>query len=260
MISALKIPPDHYIPHPKLLAAHNILITGASRGIGRAVAIHFAEYGAHTIISGRDVSELEKTYDTIVAAGGPTPMIAPFDLQSENENDYARFAQLLSEHYPQLNGVLHNAAFLGDLSPIADVTLSDWRTALQVNVSAVFLLTRSLLPLMQAAEYGSMILSADCVGRHPQAYWGGYAVSKCALEGLMAVLADELECMSIRVNSIDPGAVQTDMRRKAYPGEAPDQTPPPARVVNAYLYLMSADSRHCTGHKCTVHNSANNEV
>lgn len=240
--------PRDYQAAPDLLAGKVILVTGAGDGIGRAAAHAYAGHGASVILLGRTTAKLEAVYDEIVAAGGPQPAIFPLDLATATEDDYATLARALDETFGRLDGLLHNAGILGERRPIASAQYPAWAEVMQVNVNAQFLLTRATLPLLEQAPEASVIFTSSGVGRRGKAYWGAYAVSKFATEGLMQVLADELENTSkIRVNSLNPGATNTAMRRSAYPGETPTSNPAPADIMPTYLYLMGADSAGITG-------------
>lgn len=240
--------PPNYQPAPTLLAGRSVLVTGAGDGIGRAAACAYAAHGATVILLGRTVEKLEAVYDTIEAAGGPQPAIFPMDLATASEGDYAGLATAIGDTFGALDGLLHNASVLGERRPIENTSWKAWEQVLQVNVNAAFLLTRALLPHLRAAPRASLLFTSSGVGRRGRAYWGAYAVSKFATEGLMQVLADELENTSeVRVNSLNPGATNTAMRRTAYPGEEPGSNPSPEAIMAAYLYLMGDDSLAVNG-------------
>lgn len=240
--------PENYTAAPDLLTDRTVLVTGAGDGIGRAAALAYAAHGATVILSGRSVEKLEATYDAIEAAGGAQPAIVPLDLATAGEEEAAQLAAAVGSTFERLDGLLHNAGMLGERRPLASASWKAWQDVMQVNVSSQFLLTRALLPLLEASPRASIIFTSSGVGRRGRAYWGAYAVSKFATEGLMQVLADELENTSdIRVNSLNPGATNTAMRRAAYPGEVPTDNPSPEAIMPAYLYLMGDDSADITG-------------
>lgn len=240
--------PPRYQPAADLLHDKVILVTGAGDGIGRAAALCFAHHGATVVLLGRTTSKLESVYDEIEAAGGPQPAIFPLDLESSTEDQCKALADALQQEFGRLDGLLHNASLLGERKPIAIARLEDWQSVMRVNVDAGFLLTKHTLPLLEAAPDASVVFTSSGVGRTGKAYWGAYAVSKFATEGLMQVLASELENTSnIRVNSLNPGATNTAMRRTAYPGETPTDNPDPSDIMPAYLYLMGNDSKGETG-------------
>lgn len=240
--------PDNYRPRANLLAGKTILVTGAGDGIGRAAALSYARHGATVLLLGRTGSKLEAVYDEIEAAGGARPAIIELDLATAAERSYANLASSLDQEFACLDGILHNAALLGDRRPIANAGYASWADVMQVNVNAQFLLTRYLLPLLHQAPLASILFTSSSVGRTGKAYWGAYAVSKFATEGFMQVLAGELENTSrIRVNSLNPCATNTAMRRTAYPAETPGNNPSPQDIMPAYLFLMGDDSAGITG-------------
>jgi NAD(P)-dependent dehydrogenase (short-subunit alcohol dehydrogenase family) len=240
--------PANYLPRANLLAGKTILVTGAGAGIGRSAALCYAGYGATVLLLGRTGSKLESVYDEIEAAGGSKPAIIEMDLSTASEDSYANLAASLRGEFSHLDGILHNAALLGDRRPIANAGYASWMEVMQVNVNAQFLLTRYLLPLLNLAPVASVILTSSSVGRTGKAFWGAYAVSKFATEGFMQVLASELEHTSkIRVNSLDPRPTNTAMRRTAYPAEVPTNNPAPQDIMSAYLFLMGDDSIGVSG-------------
>lgn len=237
-----------YRAPPDLLQGRNLLVTGAGDGIGRAAAEIFAAHGATVILLGRTLGKLETVYDAIRDAGSPEPIIQHLDLASASEDQYALLAEQVDEHLGCLHGLLHNASLLGPRRPLEQYPLPEWRTVMTVNVEAGFALTRALLPALRAAPAASVVFTSSGVGRRGRAYWGAYAVSKSATEGLCQVLADELANTSqVRVNCLNPGATNTAMRRLAYPAEKPTTNPPPAAIMPAYLYLMGDASLGVTG-------------
>ena len=246
-MSELSIPAN-YLPRANLLAGKTILVTGAGDGIGRSAALSYAAHGAAVLLLGRTGSKLEAVYDEIEAAGGAKPAIIEMDLSTASEDSYANLAVSLGREFSCLDGILHNAALLGDRRPIANAGYASWLEVMQVNVNAQFLLTRYLLPLLHLAPVASIIMTSSTVGRTGKAYWGAYAISKFATEGFMQVLASELEHTSrIRVNSLNPRATNTAMRRTAYPAELPTNNPAPQDIMPAYLFLMGDDSAGVTG-------------
>lgn len=246
-MSDVKIPHD-YRASPDLLAERVILVTGAGDGIGKAVSLAFAAHGATVILLGRTVSKLESVYDDIVAAGGPQPAIYPMDLEGAVPDDHRQLAERIESDLGRLDGLLHNAGLLGSLTPIEHYDPVEWLRVIQVNLHAPFLLTQACLALLKRAEDASVVFTSSGVGRRARAYWGAYAVSKFAVEGLMQVLADELDENSpVRVNSINPGRVRTAMRASAYPAENRAELPAPQDIVAPYLFLMGPESRGVHG-------------
>ena len=239
----------NYQPHDELLKNRIILITGAGDGIGKTAAINFAQRGAELILSGRTVSKLEQVYDQIVANGGMEPTLYPIDLQGATETDYHELSLNLQQQFGRLDGLLHNAATLGQRTPLDSYRQDMWDTVLKVNVTAPFQMTQALMPILGQSDDASVVLTTSGVGRVGRAFWGAYAVSKFAVEGLMQTWADELEGMgSVRINCINPGATRTNMRAQAYPAENPENLKTTEDIMPAYLYLMGADSRSVNGH------------
>ena len=227
----------------QLLKDRIILVTGAGDGIGRVAALTYAKYGATVVLLGRTTEKLEAVYDEIESAGYPQAAIYPMNLNGAVMKDYEDMRDALQENFGRLDGLLHNASLLGDRKPIAQSSPEIWQEVMQVNVNAQFMLTKALLPLLEQSEHASIIFTSSGVSFQGRAYWGPYSVSKFAAEGLMQVLADELENTSnIRVNSLNPGATNTAMRRLAYPGENPSVNPSPEQLMPSYLYLMGDDS------------------
>jgi NAD(P)-dependent dehydrogenase (short-subunit alcohol dehydrogenase family) len=234
---------------PQDLAGRVILITGASQGIGRAVAESCAQHGATVLLLGRNARALNEVHTRITAAhGGERAAIIEFDLENALAGDYDALFAAVEARYQRLDGLLHNAGLLGQLSPIEHYDVPTWCRVLQVNLTAAFVLTQILLPLLKRSADASILFTASSVGRVGRAYWGAYAVSKFALEGLNEVLSEELSGITpIRVNSINPGAVRTQMRRQAYPAEDLGGLATPESITRAYLALLGPASRGISG-------------
>jgi NAD(P)-dependent dehydrogenase (short-subunit alcohol dehydrogenase family) len=223
-----------------LLAGKVVLVTGASRGLGRAIAQACAAHQATVLLLGRDVKRLESLADEIAAAGAPGPLMVPFNLEGANVDDYAAIAGLVAERCGRLDGMVLNAAMLGEMSGLENYDPVLWARVFQVNVHSQFLLLRAFLPLLRAAQSASIIFTSSSVGRRGRAYWGAYAASKFAFEGMMQTLADELrEVSKIRVNSVNPGRMRTRMRAQAYPAENPASLPDPATLAPYFVHLLS---------------------
>lgn len=243
----LMLPPD-FVAAPQCLENKVILVTGAGDGIGRAAALNYAQHGATVILLGRTIEKLEAVYDEIEAAGYPQAAIYPVHLRGAAMKDYEELANTIEREFGRLDGLLHNAGVLGQRRTLAQTTVDSWDEVLHVNLTAPFMMTQALLPMLAAAEKASIILTSSSVGRKGRAFWGAYAVSKFGLEGMMQILAEEeFELNNIRVNSINPGATQTVMRRTAYPGENPQNNPLPEVIMPLYLYLMSDASKTVNG-------------
>lgn len=230
-----------------LLNNKTILVTGAGDGIGRVAALTYAAHGATVILLGKTVKKLEKVYDEIVAQGSPKPAIVPLDLSGATEQHYLDMADTITEQFGQLDGLLHNASHLGALGPFEHIDLTSLEKIMKVNVTAAAIMTKALLPVMRKAKNASIIFTSSGVGRKGRAYWGPYAFSKFATEGMMQVLADECDNTSVRVNSINPGATRTEMRAKAYPAENPQALKTPEDIMPTYVFLMGDDSLNTNG-------------
>jgi len=238
----------NYIAPESLLKDKIILVTGAAGGIGRVAARTFAASGATVIILDKNVPGLEALYDEIKQDGSPEAAIYPMDLAGASVSDYETLESTLEKNFGKLDGLLHNASILGNLTSISNYDLKQWQEVMTVNFNAPLLLTRACLSLLRISDSASIVFTSDTVGRQGKAYWGAYGVSKFATEGLMQILAEELETnTTIRVNSLDPGPVRTLMRSSAYPAEKPDHCPLPESIMPSYLYLMGRDSQTLNG-------------
>jgi NAD(P)-dependent dehydrogenase (short-subunit alcohol dehydrogenase family) len=229
-----------------LLHERVILITGASDGIGRELALHAAAHGAQVVLHGRNVTKLESVYDDIEKIdGAPRPSIAVMDLATADSEAYQSLADSLGEEFGRLDGLVNNASILGERFSIEQYDPAMWQQVMHVNVTAAFVLTRVCLPLLHRSDNASIIFTSSGVGRVGKAFWGAYAVSKFATEGLSQVLASEQ--VRMRVNCINPGPIRTDMRRAAYPAEDRDALKTPTEIMPTYMYLLGPDSRDVTG-------------
>jgi NAD(P)-dependent dehydrogenase (short-subunit alcohol dehydrogenase family) len=239
-----------YQPPPGLLTDRVVLVTGASGGLGGALASAAAALGARVILSGRNVRKLETLYDAIIAAGAPRPTIAPLDLERADASHYGALADAVRNEFGRLDGLVHAAGVLGELAPVEHYDVVKWLKVMHVNVNAAFIVTQALLPLLRLSPDASVVFTTSGVSARGRAYWGAYAASKFALEGLMQVLADETDSVTrIRVNSVNPGRMRTPMRAAAYPGEVPECLPAPDQVLGPFLYLLGPDSRGVTGRR-----------
>ena len=181
----------NYQPPAGMLQNRIIVVTGAGDGIGKVAAQTFARFGATVVLLGRTLGKLESVYDSIEAAGGPKPAIFPINLEGAAPQDYEQLKIALDNEFGRVDGLLHNASELGARTPLGQYPVSDWQKVLQVNVTAPFLLTRALLPLLQKSADARVVFTGSSVGVKGRAYWGAYAVSKGATETLMQVLADD---------------------------------------------------------------------
>lgn len=231
-----------------LLQDRVILVTGAGDGIGRAAALSYARLGATIVLLGRTVEKLEQVYDQIESEGGKQPAIVPLNLESASHLEYQQIAETIETEFGRLDGLLLNAAILGDVRPLEYFPMDLFEKVMQVNVNAQFMLIRTMLPMLRQSDMGSIILTTSSVGRKGRANWGAYAISKFANEGMMQTLAEELKDTSnVRVNCINPGATRTQMRASAYPAEEPASVCPPEAIMPLYNFLMGADSSDITG-------------
>ena len=245
--------PRRIEPAPDALAGRVVAITGPTAGIGRALALECARRGAELILLGRSVPKLEgldaeigrlTRYD-----GSPVvpPVLAPLDLENALARDYDAIAEAIEQRWGRLDGLVHNASLLGQLAPIEQFDVPTWMRVMHVNLNAAFALTQVLMPALRASSDAAVLFTSSGVGRRGRAYWGAYAVSKFGTEGLVQVLAAELEQTRVRVNAINPGRARTAMRRQAYPSEDASTLPEPSALVAPYVVLLGPQSRGITG-------------
>ena len=240
--------PRNYAAPKGLLDDRIILITGASDGIGRALALRCAALGAQVILHGRNTAKLEKVHDDIVAIdGAPKPSIAVMDLLEAQSEAYESLAAGIETEFGRLDGLVHNAGILGERFSIQQYDIVEWQKVMHVNVTAGFALTQVLLPALLEAPDPSIIFTSSGVGRQGRAFWGAYAVSKFATEGLSQVLAAEHPAHKLRANCVNPGGTRTKMRLAAYPAEDRDLLKTPDEVLAPYLFLLGPDGKGVTG-------------
>jgi NAD(P)-dependent dehydrogenase (short-subunit alcohol dehydrogenase family) len=238
----------NYQPPQNHLQDRVILVTGAGQGIGKTAALAFAEQGATVILLGRKVKKLEAVYDTIVAAGGPQPLIFPMNLEKSGEEDFKGLAEGIYQQLGRLDGILHNASRFDNLSPLEIQTTEQFTGMLQTNLIAPFSLTRACLPLLKRAPDASVIITSTTAAHHPAAYWGMHAISNSAAETLVKIWAQELETFpNMRINTVIPGPVQCPQRKLSHPGELHANLPKPEAIMPLYLYLMGHDSAGISG-------------
>ena len=240
--------PLTYRARPDLFTDRVVCVTGATRGIGRAVATDLVKHGATVILHGRNARALDELYAELRELG-PEPAVAALDLERAQGNEYQHLTDQITERYGRLDGLLHNAGILGDRSPIEHYDIGTWQRVMHINVTAAFILTRCFLPLLRQSRDASILFTTSGVGRQGRAYWGAYAASKFAIEGLSQVLADELGSTPIRVNCINPGRTRTRMRAHAYPAENPATLAAPESLTGPYLYLLGPDSAGVSGQR-----------
>lgn len=230
-----------YSVSSQALTGKTILVTGAGDGIGKHAAICYAQHGATVILLGRTVAKLEQTYDEIESLGGAQPAIIPLDMNGATKQHYQDMADTIEGQFGHIDGILHSAGQLGVIAPFEHISEAAYDEVMQVNVKAPFLMTQTLLPLLHKSADARLIFTTSTVGHVGRAYWGAYAMSKFATEGMMQVLADELSNTSIRVNAINPGGTRTKMRAQAFPAENPETLKTPQDIMPLYLYLMAPE-------------------
>jgi NAD(P)-dependent dehydrogenase (short-subunit alcohol dehydrogenase family) len=225
-----------------------IMVTGAGSGIGKSAAIAYAAAGATIILAGRTVEKLESVYDQIIETGGTEPLIYPVDFEGATEDDFNELANQIDQQFGRLDGLLLNAGILGQRTPLAKYRQDVWDKVFRVNVSSQHLLTKALMPILEASENASVIFTTSGVGRVGRPFWGAYAASKFAVEGMVQIWAAENEGLnSVRINCINPGATSTQMRATAFPAENPESIASPEDIMPAYLYLMGSGSSGVNG-------------
>lgn len=230
------------------LEGKTILVTGAGAGIGRVAALTYAHFGATVLLLGRTTSKLEALYDEIESAGGKQPAVLPMDLETATYNEMQQLANLIIKEIGQLDGILHNAGLLGELTPLEMYDVDTFAKVMHVNSTATFMLTQVLLPLLKDAKNGSIVFTSSTVGTHPRAFWGAYALSKQAVEGMSDIFTQETRnTTNLRFNCINPGGTRTNMRAHAFPGENPMSLKTPEDIMSGYVCLMSDASINVRG-------------
>lgn len=222
-----------------------ILITGASRGIGKAVALECARLGATILLVAKDLKRLEQTYDDILAINAPQPVILNIDLESAGTDDYQTISESIQKEFGHLDGLLHNAGRVGGLTPLQNIDIQTWSKLITLHLHAPFLLSRACIPLLRKSKDPSILFTVD---EATKAYWGAYGVSKFGQIGLLKILADELDGdQKIRVNGINPGKVRTDLRTHNYPGINPNEFPAAETITSPFIYFLGTDSANISG-------------
>ncbi|HEX8009986.1 MAG TPA: SDR family NAD(P)-dependent oxidoreductase [Casimicrobiaceae bacterium] len=235
-------------PFAESLTGRVVVVTGASGGLGRALALACAASGASVVLHGRVVRKLEALYDEIVAAGHPEPSILPLDFAAAKAEDFANVASALQAQSGRVDAIVHTAVMLGSLGPVEHQAFDQWLATLRVDLLAPFGLTRALLPLLRAAPDASVVFTLDTRGQEPKAYWGAYAVAKAGLAALLAILADEWDgAPNLRVNGVVPGPMRSPLRAQTHPGDDITHWPPPEAFVPLYLYLLAGQPKSESG-------------
>ena len=220
------------------------LVTGGSRGIGKAIAAAYAREGARVFICGRNEAAVGRAVVEIRNNGGEIDGLAG---DVGNPKDVERIVQGAGEKYGTIDVLVNNASLVGPRVAIAEYPLPAWEEVLRVNVTGVFLTTRRVLRLMMRRRSGSIINVSSGVGRVGKPRWGAYVASKFAVEGLTQMVAEEVKNFGIRVNAVNPGATRTEMRAAAYPDEDPLTLPVPEKIMPVFVYLASDESQTVTG-------------
>lgn len=230
--------PAGWVPVEGLLAGRVVLVTGAYGGLGAAVARAASRAGATVVIAGKRKRQLEQLYDAMVAEQLPEPVIHPLDMEIATPNDYLNMAEGLQRDFGRLDGIVHAAVSFNGLVPLAMHKPDDWLRALHVNVSAPFALAQACMPLLTQAADSSVVFVLDDPERVSKAHWGGYGVSKAALERFAEVLHQETENSPLRVHALLPAPMRTALRREAYFGEDTSKQPLPDVTAEACVYLL----------------------
>jgi NAD(P)-dependent dehydrogenase (short-subunit alcohol dehydrogenase family) len=228
----------------KILRGKVALVTGGSRGIGRAIAAAYVQNGASVFICGRNAEDLGTALREIRQTDGIIDGIAG---DIGRAQDVENIVSKVVERFGAIDVLVNNASILGPREPVANYPLAAWDEVVRINLTGVFLMTRAVLPIMLERKSGSIINVTSGVGRKGKARWGAYAVSKASLENLTQVLADEMSQTGIRVNSVNPAATRTRMRAEAYPAEDPLALPTAEEITPIFVYLASDASAGVTG-------------
>jgi NAD(P)-dependent dehydrogenase (short-subunit alcohol dehydrogenase family) len=233
------------------------LITGGSRGIGKAVAAAYSREGAAVFVCGRSAQDVEQVAREIRQSGGEIDGCTG-DVGSAE--DVKRIVRATTERFSTIDVLVNNASVLGPRVPIVDYPFSAWEEVIRINLSGIFLMVHEVLPIMLARRTGSIINLTSGVGRRGKARWGAYAASKAGVECLTQVLADEVKDAGIRVNAVNPAGTRTQMRAQAYPAEDPQTLPSPEEITPIFIYLASDASARITGESLEAREWAKRDV
>ena len=226
-----------------LLKNKNILITGASNGIGKSLSENLSKYGANVIMLSRNENALDAIYDSLKKKYQTNPCILKCDLENIDDEKSQEIANIISKNYQNLDSIIHNAAILEKMSDIESFDLQTWDKVMRVNLTSAFILSKYLIPLMKSSTTPRIIFTTSSVGKKGKAFWGAYSVSKAGVNALSDILSDELESISnIKVFNFDPKATKTNMRAMAYPAEDPSAIKNPDQLINYYLWMLSEKS------------------
>ena len=226
-----------------LLKNKNILITGASNGIGKSLSENLSKYGANVIMLSRNENALDAIYDSLKKKYQTNPCILKCDLENIDDEKSQEIANIISKNYQNLDSIIHNAAILEKMSDIESFDLQTWDKVMRINLTSAFILSKYLIPLMKSSTTPRIIFTTSSVGKKGKAFWGAYSVSKAGVNALSDILSDELESISnIKVFNFDPKATKTNMRAMAYPAEDPSANKNPDQLINYYLWMLSEKS------------------
>jgi NAD(P)-dependent dehydrogenase (short-subunit alcohol dehydrogenase family) len=239
--------PVDWQPEAGSLAGRVVLVTGAYGGLGSAVARAASLAGATVVITGKRKRQLEKLYDAMREEGLAEPVIHPLDMEVATPREYAALADGLQRDLGRLDGIVHCAASFAGLTPISMQRPDDWLRAMHVNVNAPFALTQACLPLLTEASDSAVVFVLDNPDLLQRAHWGGYGVSKAALERLVAILHEETDETSLRVHALLPAPMRTALRRLAYFGDDIMQQPTPDATAEAAIHLLGPQARAARG-------------
>lgn len=242
----VRLPQDWILPAGSL-ADRVVLVTGAYGGLGAAVARAASRAGATVVVTGRRKRQLEQLYDAMVGEGLPEPVIHPLDMEAATPRDYEALADGLERDFGRLDGIVHAAASFNGLTPLAMHKPDDWLRALHVNVSAPFALTQACMSLLTKAPDSAAVFVLDDPELMQRAYWGGYGVSKAALERFVEILHQETEKTTLRAHAVLPAPMRTTLRRAAYFGEDTTIHPVPDATADAVIYLLAGQGASARG-------------
>ena len=221
----------------------NILITGASKGIGRSLAINLSKHKANVILLARNEDLLDSLYDEIKEKYNTNPMIIGCDLSQFEEDKAQEIANVVSKNYKCLDALINNASIFKKMSSVNDYDLKSWKKVLNVNLTSAFLLSKYLMPLMMDSKLPRIIFTSSGVANKGKAYWGAYSVSKAGIKNLSEILNDELNSLTnFKVFNFNPKETRTEMRALAYPAENPSSVKVPDELINYYLWMLSERS------------------
>lgn len=235
------------------LANQVILITGAGKGIGRALALAAAKQGATTILLGKTLKNLEGVYDEITSNGYPEPALHPLNLLRLDPKSANELVQSIEQMFGRLNAVVHNAAISGPITPMELMPPEKWQEVIHLNLNVPFLLTQAALPLLKKSPHSSVLFTTAHEAYKAKAYWGAYSASKHGIVALAKALHEELENNTdIRVNCVNPGIVRTALRMNAFPAIDPETFTAPEDLMPFYLHLLSPAAKHIRGKALSV--------